>query len=509
MDVDLTSEQAMMRESLSAFLADRYDFAVRQAAVASDSGWRPEIWEAFAQELGILGAAFPEELGGFGGGAVENLVIMRELGRALAAEPYLSTVVIGGGFLKHGGGELVIDRIGSIIAGDMIVAAALYEAQSRYNFLNLRTTAHPFADGYRLRGEKIMVMAGPWASHLIVSARTGGAQMAREGVSIFLIPADLPGITRRHYRTVDGTRASDIHFDDVDVPASALIGGEGAGSALLDRVLDEAAAAVCAEASGVLQVLHEQTLEYTRERKQFGQPIAKFQVPQHRMSAMLIELEQASAMAIACAVHLDDEATTRARVISAAKVRIGRACKFIGENAVQLHGAIGTTDEIAVSHYFKRAIIIEKSFGSTDSHLARFIRLSGQNGAAKSDVRIVEDFLAAFDRRDIAAIDAALAQDAVYHNMPTLPVKGRPAIAAALRGFIDRCNGISFKIHTIAASASGSVLVERTDSFVEDGKSISLHVNGVFELVNGKITAWRDYFDQDQYLQQKSGQQGL
>jgi hypothetical protein len=333
------------------------------------------VWNAFAEELGILGAPFSEELGGLGGGPVENMIVMQELGRALVVEPYLGTVVIGGGFLKHSGHPGAEALIAQIIAGEAIFAFAYAEPQGRYNLADLKTTAKKDGASYVLNGHKAVVIGAPYATHLIVTVRTGGGQRDAQGVSVFIVDKGAAGVTTRDYSTVDGFRASEVHLENVKVGAEALVGPEGQALPLVEKVVDEAIAATCAEACGVLAKLHEGTLEYTRQRKQFGQPISSFQVLQHRMVDMFIQVEQAVSMTYMATIKLADE-RERTKAAAAAKVQIGKACRFVGQNAIQLHGGMGMTDEMAIGHYFKRATMIESAFGSIDHHLARYEFLS-------------------------------------------------------------------------------------------------------------------------------------
>lgn len=376
MDFNFTEEQSMVRDTVASFLQDKYDFETRRKIVASDSGWRADYWKAFAEELGILGASFSEDLGGLGGGAIDNMIIMEEFGKALVIEPYLGTVVIGGGFMKHSGYAGAASVIEGIIGGSTTIAFAYAEPQSRYTWRDLKTTAKKDGSGYILNGHKAVVVGAPFASHLIVTARTGGAQRDTGGVSVFLVDKSLPGIVTRDYPTVDGGRASEVYFENVSIPADALIGGEGEGLPLVDKVIDEATAAVGAEAVGVLRKLHENTLDYAKQRKQFGTAIANFQVLQHRMVDMFINVEQAVSMTYMANIKIDEDAATRAKAISSMKVQIGRACRFVGQNAIQIHGGMGMTDELAIGHYFKRASIIEGLFGSVDHHLKRYESLS-------------------------------------------------------------------------------------------------------------------------------------
>ncbi len=381
MDFSFTEEQTLLRDTLASYLADHYDFDKRRAATATASGWRPEVWKAFAEELGILGASFPEDLGGLGGGATEVMVIMEELGKALVVEPYLGTVVIAGGFLNHAAPTGAAELIGQIIEGKATFAFAWAEPQGRYTLSDLKTTARKDGAGWVLNGHKAVVVGAPFASHFIVTARTGGSQREAGGVSVFLVDKAAKGVVTRDYPTVDGGRASEVFFENVSLPAGALIGAEGAALPLVEQVVDEAIAATCAEACGVLRRLHEGTLSYTKERKQFGAPIASFQVLQHRMVDMFIQVEQAVSMTYMAHIKLGESAAERAKAVSAAKVQIGRACRFVGQNAIQLHGGMGMTDEMAIGHYFKRATLIESAFGSVDHHLRRYEALSFDKAA--------------------------------------------------------------------------------------------------------------------------------
>ncbi len=376
MDFNFSEEQSMLRDTVASFLQDKYDFDKRQKLIKSESGWSADIWEAFANELGILGAPFSEELGGLGGGAIENMIVMEEFGKALVVEPYLGTVVIGGGFLKHSGHAQAAELIGGIIEGKVTIAFGYAEPQARYNWADVKTTAKKEGDGYVLNGHKAVVIGAPWASHLIVTARTSGGQRDEAGISVFLVEKGAKGVVTRDYPTVDGQRASEVYLENVSVPASALIGEEGNGLPLVNKVLDEAAAAACAEAVGAMRKMHEQTLEYARQRKQFGTAIANFQVLQHRMVDMFMNVEQSVSMTYMATLKLDESDAERAKAVSAAKVQIGKACKFVGQNAIQIHGGMGMTEELAVGHYFKRATMIEGLYGSVDHHLRRYETLS-------------------------------------------------------------------------------------------------------------------------------------
>ena len=376
MDFTYNETQQMLRDTLGRYLADTYDFETRRKMIASEAGRDPGIWRALATELGILGAPFAEEQGGLGGGAVENMIVMEQLGEAIAIEPYLQTVVIGGGALKAAGGAMADALIPQIIGGEAVIAFAYAEPQGRYELHNLRTMARREGEGWVLNGHKAVAYAAPWSTHLLVTARTRGSQREAGGVSLFLVEANRPGIVRRDYPTVDGFRASEIYFENASVPGDALIGGEGEALPLIEQIVDQAIAAVCAEGVGVMRRLHAGTQDYARQRKQFGRPIADFQVLQHRMVDMFMEVEQAVSMTLMATLKLDLPASDRAAAVSQAKAKIGKGLKFVGQSAVQIHGGIGITDELAIGHYFKRATMIEGQFGSVDHHLARFERLS-------------------------------------------------------------------------------------------------------------------------------------
>jgi alkylation response protein AidB-like acyl-CoA dehydrogenase len=382
MDFTFSEEQDLIRSSLSSFLADTYDFEKRRKAIASDLGYRPEIWRGLAHDVGVLGAALPEDVGGFGGGPVDTLVIMQELGRALVVEPYLETVVIAAGLLRRAGGEVARAAVGEIIAGELIATLAWGEPTSRFEAADVSTVARREGSGWRIDGRKAVVTAAPWASKLLVTARTSGGRREAQGVSLFLVDKAAKGVTTHDYPTVDGRRASEIELDGVAVGPEALLGGEGLALPLVEAVFDEARAALCAEALGVLSELTRQTVDYTRQRKQFGQPIATFQVLQHRMVDMFIQSEQSVSMAYMAALKVGLPASERARAVSAAKAFVGKALTFVGQAAVQTHGGIGMTDELALSHYFKRAAMIEKALGSTDWHLRRFEALQDARPAA-------------------------------------------------------------------------------------------------------------------------------
>jgi hypothetical protein len=375
-DFNFTEEQEMVRDGLSRLVREQYDWETRRKAVASNDGWRPEIWAQLA-ELGILGMPFSEADGGFGGGAVDSMIIMQEFGKGLVVEPFLPTVVCAGGFLKHAGTPAQKEEhIGGIVAGSRVFAFAYAEPRGRYDYADLETTAKKDGSGYVLNGHKAVVIGAPWASHLIVTARTSGERRDRGGVSVFVVDKSAPGIVTRDYETFDGRRASEVYFEKVAVPADALIGEEGAGLSLIELVADEAIAALCAEACGAMKVAHAMTVEYSRQRKQFGVAIGSFQVLQHRMVDMYTAYEQSVSLTYLATLRLDAPDAERKRAVSAAKVGVGQAARLIGQDAVQIHGGNGVTDEYAIGHYFKRLTIFDSEFGNVDHHMKRHIALA-------------------------------------------------------------------------------------------------------------------------------------
>lgn len=376
MDFNFTDEQSMVRDSLTRLVRETYDYETRNGVIGSESGWRPEIWAQLA-ELGLLGMPFSEDDGGFGGGAIDSMIVMEEFGKGLVVEPYVPTVVCAGGFLKHAGtAAQKEEHIGGIVDGSQIFAFAYAEPRGRYDFADLETTAKKTGDVYVLNGHKAVVIGAPWATHLVVTARTSGGQRDKGGISVFIVDKSTDGVVTRDYPTVDGRRASEVYFENVSVPADALIGEEDGGLPLIELVTDEAIAAQCAEVCGAMKVAHALTIDYAKQRKQFGVPIASFQVLQHRMVDMFTEYEQSVSMTYLATLRLGDDETVRKQAVSAAKVRIGQAAHLIGQEAIQIHGGMGMTDEMAIGHYFKRLTIFDSEFGNVDHHMKRHIALA-------------------------------------------------------------------------------------------------------------------------------------
>ncbi|MEY4784625.1 MAG: hypothetical protein RIR41_2560 [Pseudomonadota bacterium] len=376
MDFSFTSEQDQLRDTVAKLVSQKYDFDTRRKVAKSESGWRPEMWSQFA-ELGLLGASFTEAEGGFGSGPIEAMIISEEFGKGLVIEPYLQTVVIGGNFFRHGGTDAQKEEhIAGIIGGETRFAFAYSEPKSRFDLNDVSTTAKKDGAGYTLNGHKAVVIGAPFATHLIVTARTSGAQRDANGITVFLVARNAKGVTTRDYPTVDGLRASEVYFENVAVGADAAIGKVDGGLPLVEKVVDNAIAALCAEAVGCFKVLNEATISYAKQRKQFGQSIATFQVLQHRMVDMFMAAEQASSMTYMVTLKLDEADKARKLAASAAKVQIGKAGKLVSQDAVQIHGGMGMTDELNVGHFFKRVTMIESQFGNTDWHLRRYTELS-------------------------------------------------------------------------------------------------------------------------------------
>jgi pimeloyl-CoA dehydrogenase small subunit len=373
LDFDYSEEQRLLDETVRRLVQDEYEFSKRKRYLAEPQGFSSALWSRYA-ELGLLGLPFAEEHGGFDGGGIETMIVMEGLGRGLALEPYLATVVLGGGLVALAGNDGQKSAIlPEVAAGNLKLAFAQGERHARYNLANVESSARPEGGGFVLNGHKSVVVHGGAADKLIVSARTGGSSKDESGISLFLVDRDVKGVAVREYPTVDGLRAADIIFSNVAIGSDALLGPRDGALPLIHRATDRAVAALCAEAVGIMETLNAMTLEYIKTRKQFGVPIGSFQVLQHRMVDMTIAAEQAKSMEILAAMSIDsDDQREREKAVSAAKVQIGQSGRLVGQQAIQLHGGIGMTDEYAAGHYFKRLSSIEHSFGDTDYHLDRF-----------------------------------------------------------------------------------------------------------------------------------------
>src|SRR4051812_4346851 len=378
MDFDLSDEQRLLKDSVDRLVADTYDFEARKRVIAEPDGWSRQNWASFA-EMGLLGVPFAEEHGGFGGGAVETMLVMEAFGRGLVVEPYLATVVLGGGLLRHGGSEAQKNElIPQIAGGELRLAFAQTERGSRYDLFDVSTTAKRDDDGYVLDGEKGIVLHGAGADKLLVTARTAGSRRDRNGIGLFLVDGNAEGVSRRGYPTQDGMRAAEITFERVRVGPENVVGDPENGLPLVERVVDEAMAALAAEAVGAMGEMHAMTVDYLQTRKQFGVPIGSFQALQHRAADMFVALEQARSMAyFATMMAAEPDPAVRGPAVAAAKVQIGRSARIVGQGAIQLHGGGGVTAEYKVAHYFKRVTMIDTGFGDADHHLARVAEAGG------------------------------------------------------------------------------------------------------------------------------------
>jgi pimeloyl-CoA dehydrogenase small subunit len=377
MDFSLTEEQQLLKDSVDRFVREHYEFETRRQLAGSSEGYSEDNWKQMA-ELGWLGVAFPEEYGGIGGGATEIMVIMEGFGRGLVLEPYFATVVLGGNLILHGGSESQKEELLPKLAeGGLKLAFAFAERQARFDLFDIETKAEKSGDGFTINGAKGVVFGAAAADKIIVAARTSGNSRDTDGITLFLVDSNAAGITRRDYTTNDALRASEIAFDGVQVGADAVLGTVGGGYATIEHVAEFAVAALCAEAVGCMDVLKEETNEYIKTRKQFGQPIGKFQVLQHRMVDILINCEEARSMAYVATAMMDsDDAEERARSVAAAKAQIGKSARFVGQNSVQMHGGMGMTDELKIGHYFKRLTMIDLTFGDRDHHTKRFAAMT-------------------------------------------------------------------------------------------------------------------------------------
>lgn len=373
MDFDLSEEQRLLKESVDGLLRDAYSFEQRKRYMKENNGgWSRVIWSQLA-ELGLLGLPFAETDGGFGAGAVETSIVMEAFGRALVLEPYLPTVVIGGGFLRQGGSAAQkAVHIPSIVDGSNTFAFAQLERNSRYDLSDVTTFAKRIGDGWTINGKKFVVINGDNANTLIVTARTKGAQRDKNGIGVFLVPSSAGGISKKGFPTQDRLRGADINFNDVELGSDAAIGDPENGLPLIESVVDEARTALCAESVGLMDEALKTTVEYMKTRKQFGVPIGSFQSLQHRAADMFVALEQARSMSMfAVMATRFGDAAERAKAVAAAKVQIGKSGKFIGQQSIQLHGGIGMTMEAKIGHYFKRLTAIESMFGDTEYCLHR------------------------------------------------------------------------------------------------------------------------------------------
>ena len=375
MDFTFNEEQSLIQDQVDQFVQKEYDWETRQSLSNSDLGFGNDNWQKFA-ELGWLGISVSEKSGGFGGSAIESMLIMEAFGKGLVVEPFLETVIMSASLIDDHGSEAQKSSIlEPAIAGEMHLALAYAEPQSRFNLSDVVTDAKADGDNFILNGYKSVVMNGPSANKIIVSARTSGSQLDQNGITLFVVDTDREGIEKTNYKTVDGRRASDIGIENVVVSKEDIVGEVDGGFQLLDSAIDKAILAISAEAVGAMEVLYKTTVEYTKTREQFGTAIGKFQVLQHRMVDMFMEYEQCKSLLYMATMKHEEGAPDAKKAISGLKYQVGKAGKFIGQQAVQLHGGMGVTDELNVGHYFKRLTTVGTIFGNTDYHLKKYSSL--------------------------------------------------------------------------------------------------------------------------------------
>jgi len=375
MDFTFNEEQSLIQDQVDQFVQKEYDWETRQSLSNSDLGFGDDNWQKFA-ELGWLGISVSEESGGFGGSSIESMLIMEAFGKGLVVEPFLETVIMSASLIDdHGTKEQKSSILEQAVAGKMHLALAYAEPQSRFNLSDVVTVAKADGDNFILNGYKSVVMNGPSANKVIVSARTSGSQLDEDGITLFIVDSDCEGIEKTNYKTVDGRRASDINIENVIVPKENIVGEVNGGFQLLDSAIDKAILAISAEAVGAMEVLYKTTVEYTKTREQFGTAIGKFQVLQHRMVDMFMEYEQCKSLLYMATMKHEEGASDAKKAISGLKYQVGKAGKFIGQQAVQLHGGMGVTDELNVGHYFKRLTTVGTIFGNTDYHLKKYSSL--------------------------------------------------------------------------------------------------------------------------------------
>ena len=375
MDFTFNEEQTLIQDQVDQFIQKEYDWETRQSLSNSELGFGDNNWQKFA-ELGWLGISTSEDSGGFGGSAIESMLIMEAFGKGLVVEPFLETIIMSSGLIdEHGSDQQKSSILEPAIAGELHLALAYAEPQSRFNLSDVVTEAKLDGDNYILNGYKSVVMNGPSADKIIVSARTSGSQLEEAGITLFIVDANSEGLNKTNYKTVDGRRASDLTIENVSVTKDDIIGHVDKGFVLLDSSIDRAILAISAEAVGAMEVLYKTTVEYTKTREQFGTSIGKFQVLQHRMVDMFMEYEQCKSLLYMATMKHEEGSSDAKKAISGLKYQVGKAGRFIGQQAVQLHGGMGVTDELNVGHYFKRLTTVGTIFGNTDFHLKRYTSL--------------------------------------------------------------------------------------------------------------------------------------
>ena len=376
MDLSISEEQSAIRDVISRFIENEYDFEKRMSIAEGDSAFDSDAYNFFVEQ-GFTAIPFSEEDGGLNGGPVETMLIMKEIGRGLVLEPYLENVILAGGVLKR----LATDDqkskwLSNIINGELQSTLAFTEPQSRFNLNDVATVAKENGDKVIINGKKSFVLNGKEADIIIVPARTSGSQTEAEGISLFVVESDLPGISKNNYKTVDGHSASEITFKNVEISKDNLLGEIGKGYQTLESTIDDATLAVCAEATGIMKSLHDKTVEYSKNRVQFGVPIGGFQALQHRMVDTLMACEETESILLWALTTNQDDSSSLKKAISGLKYQIGTAGKHVGQEAVQIHGGMGISWELDIAHFFKRLSSIEILFGNADFHMKRFLTLS-------------------------------------------------------------------------------------------------------------------------------------
>ncbi|HJL61255.1 MAG TPA: acyl-CoA dehydrogenase family protein [Pseudomonadales bacterium] len=373
MDLSYTEEQVLLRDSVQKFVSDKYDISERNKLTATDEGFSREHWNQFA-ELGWLAMPFAEEDGGIGGTPVDTMVMMEEFGKGLVVEPFLATIVMAGTAISEGGNEKQrADLLPGIMDGSTIASFAYAEQQAHHDLNNIVTTAKKDGDFFLVNGTKSVVLNARSADKLIVTARTSGSEQDTDGISVFVVDADAEGISRTDYPTVDGLRASEVTFKDVKLSSDNVLGEVDKGFPLVQKIANRAILALSAEAVGAMEVLYQDTIAYTKQREQFDHPLSEFQVLKHRMTEMFMEYSLAKSLCMKATMLESQDSAETQRTIHALKYLIGKSTRFVAQNAVQLHGGMGMTEELRVAHYFKRLTVIDSQFGNTDHHLTEFV----------------------------------------------------------------------------------------------------------------------------------------
>ena len=379
MHFELTEEQTLLENMVTAFVRDDYNWETREKIVKTEEGWKPENWYKFA-ELGLLSVPFSEDHGGLGGTAVDSMVVMEQFGKGLVVEPFMPSILLSGNLISKLANESQANEIiPKIIEGESRYVFAYAEPQSRFDLSDVKTSATKDDDEYTLNGFKSVVFGASMATHIIIAARTSGDQRSEDGITLFLADIKSNGITLQTYPTIDEYRASEVVIENLKISSDMVLGEVDKAYPVVEEVIDLATIAACSEAVGVLQVLKDSTIDYCKQRKQFGQPISKNQAIQHKLVDMMIEYEQAKSILYAAVTADLSNADERKKAVSGAKARIGQSIKFVGESAIQLHGGMGMVDEYMISHYFKRATMLGVLFGNVDFHMKRFVGLTQSN----------------------------------------------------------------------------------------------------------------------------------